>query len=327
MNSVFKELLGALLVGDKTTANKQASIFPPYYGTKLLDQNDTLTDFGLRDSLDYPFPRKLGKLLIECFHGRVQTNQVIVDFPDYNRVFRLVKSGANTLTGSRITKAIEAMPVKKQCEALKISYETIVTKKTTQKVEITIAKYYQNKGYQSVNSEGGDFFVLLRCASWCHLGKTTSAIESTPYIEAMLVDANDPSKRDTKAVEALPSGIKSSSVTSTVKTFRDVYTKTSLAETFPGLTASYIADLYEVVGTELLFEIARLFAVDPYRFRKGWPDITVLNLSGSSLPKNANELFLREIKVKDKLLTSQIITLRHIVKLIPDIGVTKVEYS
>jgi hypothetical protein len=44
---------------------------------------------------------------------------------------------------------------------------------------------------------------------------------------------------------------------------------------FPDLTEKALLGLFRVLGRERLYAIASIFAQDPYRFRAGWPDLTL----------------------------------------------------
>ena len=44
---------------------------------------------------------------------------------------------------------------------------------------------------------------------------------------------------------------------------------------FPGLKLSMFLELLEALGKNKIFEIAKIFSIDPYEYRKGWPDLTI----------------------------------------------------
>lgn len=290
MNGVMKQLVKYLLEGEKNKAQQQAAIFPPYYGKRLLNGNGNLTEFGLWDSVDYPFPGKLNSLLIKCFNGEESTSKIFAEFNNFLEVFRLIDSGSGKLSEIASVKAIRAMKVEQQCAALGISFEVINALDKKQKAEPVVAEHYSKKGFQCANQEGGDFLVLMRCAAWELLSKACE-YSDTPYLEAMLVDSEGSADRNGKANLALLEGIKKSNQRSVVKNFKKIYPKSCLEERFPGLTSDYIASLHEVVGVKLLFDIAELFIEDPYQYRKGWPDVTAFKMKGTSLVALRSSLF------------------------------------
>lgn len=140
----------------------------------------------------------------------------------------------------------------------------------------------------------------------------------------MLVDYENPAKVNKSAASALLKGIQKSNAEIVKKNFDRIYPKSSAQEQFPNLTSRYISGLYEVVGAELLYAIAKFFVTNPYQYRKGWPDITAYKLK--RLGQNEARLALREVKVKDKLLSSQIITFMQLVPLISDLRVVRVNF-
>ncbi|WHI48958.1 hypothetical protein [Microbulbifer sp. VAAF005] len=325
MNRVMKQLVSNLLEGDLERARCQSKIFPSYYGSKILDKQGNLTEFGLWDAVDFPFPRNLSAWLCKCLVSEASTDTLPLQFSNYARVFRLVNKASKDLSELAQVKAIQSMQIYKQCAYLGISFEEIEGLEADQRVELSVSQYYSKSGFESINLEGGEFLVLMRCASWTFLSKACRANE-TPYLEALLVDSKDPSSRNRRVVDSMLEGISDSNRNSVTRSFNRIYPNTSLEKTYPGLTSSFIGNLYEVIGMNNLFELAKCFAEDPYRYRKGWPDVTGYRLDKRPLRKNDARLFLREVKVKDKLRPSQIITLRKLKKLIPDIGVVKVSF-
>lgn len=74
-------------------------------------------------------------------------------------------------------------------------------------------------------------------------------------------------------------------------------------QSYIGLNLSFLVNLYEILGNEILIKIAESYFIEPLAFHKGWPDFTAIN--------EKNELQLIEVKTSDKLYLSQIITIRN----------------
>jgi len=68
-----------------------------------------------------------------------------------------------------------------------------------------------------------------------------------------------------------------------------------------GLNLSFIIYLYDLLGNETLYEIAKTYFTDPAAFGGGWPDLTIIDRN--------NVVRLLEVKTSDKLSRSQIITI------------------
>lgn len=86
---------------------------------------------------------------------------------------------------------------------------------------------------------------------------------------------------------------------------RDVFQKNYRA-LFPkgycwyGAEEIFATKLFEYIGNERLANILDTLFVDPYAFSRGWPDLTVVGDQGFELV---------EVKEKDKLTVSQLITI------------------
>ena len=324
MNRVIKELVTALLEADIDTARQKAQIFPDHYGTRLLTKKGILTEMGLWDAVDFPFSKALGNRLIGSFNKEeAAAARLISEHRTFCQVFRLINEKTGGLSDFATVKAIQAMKLEQQCLALGVGFDTINVRGRKAKVEPLVAKHYSKQGFTTSCLEGGDFLLLMRCASWQLLSYTCEH-NHTPYLEAMLVDQENPAKVNKSAASALLKGIQKSNAEIVKRNFDRIYPKSSAEKQFPGLTSRYIAGLYEVVGTELLYAIAKFFVTNPYKFRRGWPDITAYKLK--RLGQNEARLALREVKVRDKLLPSQIITFVKLRPLISDLKVVRVNF-
>jgi hypothetical protein len=319
----MKRLLKHLLNGEISEAREEASTFPPNYGNKLIDDNGSLSKLGLSESIEYPFPEKLNSSLIKYLNKEIPSDMIYSEYKIYYDLFNLVNKKTNKLSEFGVIKAICAMELEDQCSFLNINYETVQIPSKKQKPEPLVIKHYSDKGFHCRSLEGGEIFVLLRCASWELLSKANTF--KTPYLEAMLID-DGPLNIHKKAASALLEGISKSSQRSVQKNFKKVY-NSALKELFPGLDSEYISNLYEMVGLESLYQIAKLFIESPYTYRKGWPDIISFKNHVNLFGSQNRQFLLREIKVNDKLLTSQVVTISKIKEIFSDIGVIKLEFN
>ncbi|QXQ07290.1 VRR-NUC domain-containing protein [Sphingosinicellaceae bacterium] len=80
-----------------------------------------------------------------------------------------------------------------------------------------------------------------------------------------------------------------------------------VAAYYPGVGLDLIEGLHAALGGARLAGIAARFAVDAYRYRAGWPDITAVR---------DGQMLFREVKTTDRLLASQIATISDV--LLPE---------
>jgi hypothetical protein len=74
------------------------------------------------------------------------------------------------------------------------------------------------------------------------------------------------------------------------------------------LSLEFAIAIYDALDVDTFVSIAKKISEDPYKYRNGWPDLTLI--------KGSDVLFI-EVKVRDKLHESQIITIPEIQKIIP----------
>ncbi len=77
---------------------------------------------------------------------------------------------------------------------------------------------------------------------------------------------------------------------------------------YPGLTAGMISSMFTAIGAERLAQITAAIMEDPYVYRSGWPDLTMVK---------GSDMFWVEIKTTDRLHTSQIMTISRMKPLLP----------
>jgi hypothetical protein len=76
-----------------------------------------------------------------------------------------------------------------------------------------------------------------------------------------------------------------------------------LAIATPDLTPELILSLYKALGANTVCELVRLIQADPYKYRKGWPDLTLIR---------DGVVAFAEIKTTDRLHESQIETIPYV---------------
>lgn len=210
------------------------------------------------------------------------------------------------LTKSGWLHFLEAASLSFQCELLGLELETVPLARS-RRVETDALKHYQEAGYQGCHAEGGILLLLLKalCLGWlrevrpswdtrgCLPKEELRENASRNYFEAQLNDNLD--KRD-----CFVSEVNSCNQESLITNFQEIYSYPDVRKAFPGLTEQLILGAYAALGVEKLVQILDLLMVNPYRFRKGWPDLTLFR---------DGEIRLVEVKNQDRLHLSQLVTI------------------
>lgn len=71
----------------------------------------------------------------------------------------------------------------------------------------------------------------------------------------------------------------------------------------PDLTLDLILSLYKALGKDVLFRLVLSLQSDPYKYRKGWPDLTLVR---------GGEVLFAEVKTSDRLHESQLETIPYV---------------
>lgn len=81
------------------------------------------------------------------------------------------------------------------------------------------------------------------------------------------------------------------------RNLREVLADPFIQEAYPRVNLPFATALLTALGTQRLLEIAQRFALKPYEYRSGWPDLTVIGKHGVRFV---------EVKTTDRLHASQI---------------------
>ena len=66
--------------------------------------------------------------------------------------------------------------------------------------------------------------------------------------------------------------------------------------------------MYDAINSNIYISVAKKIAEDPYAYRNGWPDLTLVK---------GNKVLFVEVKTKDKLHDSQLVTIPVMRDIIP----------
>ena len=144
-------------------------------------------------------------------------------------------------------------------------------------VESAALGWFMEKGWSGYAGEGGLILNLIKAMSF----KTIPRKHRHTYIEALYaVDTDFEGERYDN--QTFLNHVISASTRQVTLNFDRMagrkarqFDSGQAIEFFPGLKRSHLLELLETFGNETIFQIAEIFAKDPYEYRKGWPDLTI----------------------------------------------------
>jgi len=202
----------------------------------------------------------------------------------------------NKLTDFGKRYAISRMPLAKQCSEMSLEYETVKLPYEG-KPEQALLAYYRSLDYIGISTEGIGILTVLKSLMLDKLAQYNSfndrADACTRHIEAQLTILKD------KAEEIIMS-IPSVSKKRYINNFHEIISDPFIASEYPELSMEFAIAMYDAVNTDVYIAVARKVAEDPYTYRNGWPDLTLIK---------KDEVLFIEVKTDDKLHESQLITI------------------
>ncbi|MCM2359470.1 MAG: VRR-NUC domain-containing protein, partial [Geobacteraceae bacterium] len=209
----------------------------------------------------------------------------------------------------KLVKKASECSLSKQCQLLNLPLEVIQSSKSG-KPEHIVLENYVSSGYIGAYCEGGAILTALKALcldllaelNTSKLLKTQRQDACSRYFEAQCLVLND-------KTEILLDAMESTSKSRFIQNFIEIYSYDFVRNIYPGLSVEFMTRLYDGVGINILCDIARVFMEDPYSYRAGWPDLTLIK---------GNEIRFIEVKTSDKLLESQVKTIQTMRQVLPD---------
>jgi len=217
---------------------------------------------------------------------------------------------------------ISYLSLEGQCNILgiKLEYESIII---TEGTEVSVLEFYKKQGYQGCISEASIIGVILYCLCFdklypLHLEKYNIDKDSFSFFSGDKVFSMAESYSQStggyieyfdKLKIELINIIKNSNEKIVRKNFNEIF-----KIQYPcnqddwktlGINEDLIIKIYKGLGNEEFAKIGTLYFNDPYVYSKGWPDLTIVK---------DNKVKFIEVKVRDKLQRSQIITISTLKK-------------
>jgi hypothetical protein len=191
-----------------------------------------------------------------------------------------------------------------QCEELGIRLEQIITMKEGKNWIINNNKcrspedaalaYFKLKGYSGSKGEGRTLLLMFKAITLDLLDSINifkdrqDAIRR--YFEAQCIIHHDKRDRFVKYIRL-------SRLTNVAKNLEEIYSDKFVKYAYPNTDRETVMALFNLLSVEVIESIFNIFFSDPYKFRKGWPDLTVY--------KN-NDIKFVEVKTTDILHQSQL---------------------
>ena len=227
-------------------------------------------------------------------------------------------------TDLRITESgkvyvISRMSLIKQCSELSLNIENIEVSYKS-KPELVALQYYKSQGFNGVNSEGLGVLTVLKALMLDELLKyepfdgcpeyMMRSVVCTTYLESLLVNLNN-------NFNELATSIINVSRNRFKNNFEDILKYKDDDPDYKKLSIEFAISMYDALTKDNFISILRKVLEDPYTYRNGWCDLTLIK---------SNKLYFIEVKTSDKLHSSQLITIQAMRKIIPSyFGICKVK--
>lgn len=198
----------------------------------------------------------------------------------------------------------ERISLAEQCKAL--SLDLIEMNLSYQgRPEPALLKHFENMGYVGSHIEGYTFQTVLKALMLDKLAElnTFSSRDDacTRYLEAQLTIHKE------KVMELI-SSIRETSRAKFLKNVKEILKQPFIQREYSGLTEKCCIAIFDAVDTEVFIQAANKFAEDPYTYRAGWPDLTLVK---------GKEVQFIEVKTTDKLHSSQLTTIPAFMQVFP----------
>lgn len=226
------------------------------------------------------------------------------------------------LTERGYVVVISYLSLEEQCRVLgiKLEYESITINKET---EVSVLEFYKKKGYKGCSSEFEIIEVILYCLCFnklfpLHLEKYNENINSSYWASGgkrfSIAESYSQSiggyiKYFSKLKNELIEIIKNANERMVRKNFSEIFkiqypsNQDNLKK--QGIYGDLVVDVYKGLGNEGFARIGWLYFNNPFVYSKGWPDLSIVK---------DNKVKFIEVKIRDRLKRSQIITISDLKK-------------
>jgi hypothetical protein len=191
-----------------------------------------------------------------------------------------------------------------QCESLSLELHEIQLQYEG-KPEPALLKHFENLGYIGSHIEGFTILTAVKALMLDKLAEYNTFNDRNDaccrYLEAQLTILKD-------KTSALISSIALTNKSTFLKNIQEIIEQPFIKSQHPGLSAKCCEAIFDAIDTDIFINLAEKIAEDPYKFRNGWPDLTIVK---------GKEIQFIEVKTTDKLHNSQLTTIPAMRNILP----------
>lgn len=174
------------------------------------------------------------------------------------------------------------------------------------KPESALLSKYKENGFVGASCEAGAILTLIKSCMLDGLSKYNYFNDRNDavnrYLEAQLMILDDKKEELLDIISHIPES-------AIFNNYREIISSPFIKSTYPSLSAELGIAMFYAIGREKISEIATEITTEPYQYRSGWPDLTLVN---------ENTIAFVEVKTTDNLHSSQLRTIPMLLKVLPD---------
>ncbi|MEH6345276.1 MAG: VRR-NUC domain-containing protein [Bermanella sp.] len=196
------------------------------------------------------------------------------------------------------------MSLIKQCEKLSLLYEEVVLNYSDMPEKAAL-EFFKKQGYVGYYNEGSLILNVIKALMLDKLAELNIFNDRgdacSRYLEAQLTILHE-------HTGVLVSSIRQTSKDKFISNFQEIINSSYIKSSYPNLSVNLAVALFDALNTNDFINVAQKISEEPYDFRKGWPDLTIIK---------DNKVRFIEIKTTDKLKKSQMKTIPAMDSILP----------
>lgn len=292
---------------------------PHHWANSLFCKDGNLTTEGLEEGLKYDLQKTDKKLLLNA----LKKSEIIENPDERSRkvlsVLGLIKNDG-TLTDRGRTRATEWLSLEDQCKCLGLELKKVTIKKQNKQVEKDALIHFRERNWDGLNCEEAPILTLLKAATVDILIEDVSKESAYGnklgvFLEALLVRWPQTASTPFERRQLFLGALRNASETQICDAFSRFRDKDLRKKKCPEFDAEFLVKLYHALTPEVIAKLGEILSENPYAYRAGWPDLTLVR---------EGDVAFREIKTSDRLRLSQIRMLPKLKRIIPDTSILRV---